>query len=208
MSKCESATLIHQSQQLTISTHWTDTHMHFICPSIPNGHKHFFRQTHLNMARTKRTVSGPYDGRSSGEGASTSGGGNGTVQSAPASANNSSGRPSLIASTIHLASEQPQKAVGHQSANQFRAARKSGIPVQVTFSRPPHRRRHRPGTIALREIRRYQNSVNHLIPKLPFQRLVRELTAYHKTDFRYQVKLLFTVVIFAEFCLGNNVHSH
>ena len=37
----------------------------------------------------------------------------------------------------------------------------------------PHR--YRPGTVALREIRRYQKSTELLIRKLPFQRLVREL---------------------------------
>lgn len=41
----------------------------------------------------------------------------------------------------------------------------------------PQRRRHRfrPGTVALREIRRYQKSVNHLIPEANFRRLVREI---------------------------------
>ena len=37
----------------------------------------------------------------------------------------------------------------------------------------PHR--FRPGTVALREIRRYQKSTELLIRKLPFQRLVREI---------------------------------
>jgi len=37
----------------------------------------------------------------------------------------------------------------------------------------PHR--YRPGTVALREIRRYQKSTNLLLRKLPFQRLVREM---------------------------------
>eukprot|EP00121_Abeoforma_whisleri_P000976 Awhi_evm1s871 len=37
----------------------------------------------------------------------------------------------------------------------------------------PHR--YRPGTVALREIRRYQKSVELLVRKLPFQRLVREI---------------------------------
>lgn len=37
----------------------------------------------------------------------------------------------------------------------------------------PHR--YRPGTVALREIRKYQASVNTLIPKLSFQRLVHEI---------------------------------
>lgn len=39
----------------------------------------------------------------------------------------------------------------------------------------PHR--FRPGTVALREIRRYQKSTELLIRKLPFQRLVREIAA-------------------------------
>ena len=38
----------------------------------------------------------------------------------------------------------------------------------------PHR--FRPGTIALRQIRKYQKSTELLIRKLPFQRLVREVT--------------------------------
>lgn len=41
----------------------------------------------------------------------------------------------------------------------------------------PKKRRHRyrPGTVALREIRKYQKSTDLLIRKLPFQRLVREI---------------------------------
>ena len=37
----------------------------------------------------------------------------------------------------------------------------------------PHR--YRPGTVALREIRKYQKNTDLLIRKLPFQRLVREI---------------------------------
>ena len=40
----------------------------------------------------------------------------------------------------------------------------------------PHCRSSFAGTVALREIRRYQKSTNTLIGKLPFQRLCRELT--------------------------------
>ncbi|RMZ88441.1 hypothetical protein DV736_g4331, partial [Chaetothyriales sp. CBS 134916] len=48
----------------------------------------------------------------------------------------------------------------------------------------PHRRPHRykPGTIALREIRRYQQSTDLLILKLPFARLVREAAQYVLPD--------------------------
>ncbi|KAM9331720.1 histone H3-like [Pholidichthys leucotaenia] len=48
----------------------------------------------------------------------------------------------------------------------------------------PHR--YRPGTMALREIRRYQKSTELLIRKLPFQRLVREIAQDFKTDLRFQ----------------------
>ena len=61
--------------------------------------------------------------------------------------------------------------------------------------RPRHRRltgdvkkphRYRPGTVALREIRRYQKSTELLIRELPFQRLVREIAQDFKTDLRFQ----------------------
>lgn len=48
----------------------------------------------------------------------------------------------------------------------------------------PHR--YRPGTVALREIRRYQKSTDLLIRKLPFQRLVREIAQDFKHDLRFQ----------------------
>ncbi|KAG6886124.1 histone H3.1 [Termitomyces sp. T159_Od127] len=47
-----------------------------------------------------------------------------------------------------------------------------------------HTRRFRPGTVALREIRRYQQSTELLIPKVAFQRLVREVAQ----DFRYGLR--------------------
>lgn len=40
--------------------------------------------------------------------------------------------------------------------------------------RPPPRR-YKPGTVALREIRRYQKTTDLLLLKLPFQRLAREV---------------------------------
>ena len=48
----------------------------------------------------------------------------------------------------------------------------------------PHR--YRPGTVALREIRKYQKSTELLLRKLPFQRLVREVAQDFKTDLRFQ----------------------
>ena len=46
------------------------------------------------------------------------------------------------------------------------------------------------GTVALREIRRYQKSAELLIPKLPFQRLVREVASHYKTDLKFKSEAL------------------
>ncbi|CAG9832615.1 unnamed protein product [Diabrotica balteata] len=45
---------------------------------------------------------------------------------------------------------------------------------------------YRPGTVVLREIRRYQKTNELLIRKLTFQRLVREIAQDFKTDLRFQ----------------------
>lgn len=46
--------------------------------------------------------------------------------------------------------------------------------------------RYRPGTVALREIRKYQKSTEMQIRKLPFQRVVREVAQDFKPDLRFQ----------------------
>jgi histone H3 len=63
-----------------------------------------------------------------------------------------------------------------------KAARKSA-PNQGGIKKP---HRYKPGTVALREIRKYQKSTELLIRKLPFQRLVREIAQEFKTDLRFQ----------------------
>lgn len=65
-----------------------------------------------------------------------------------------------------------------------KAARKSAPSAQSGGVKKPHR--YKPGTVALREIRRYQKSTELLIRKLPFQRLVREIAQDFKTDLRFQ----------------------
>jgi histone H3 len=51
---------------------------------------------------------------------------------------------------------------------------------------PKKQHRWRPGTVALREIRKYQKTTDFLIKKLPFQRLVKDIAADFKTDLRFQ----------------------
>ena len=57
------------------------------------------------------------------------------------------------------------------------------VPKNIPKKKP---HRYRPGTVALREIRRYQKTTELLLRKLPFQRLVREIAQDYKTDLRFQ----------------------
>eukprot|EP00798_Chlamydomonas_sp_ICE-L_P027810 gene27810-biopygen1028 len=59
----------------------------------------------------------------------------------------------------------------------------SNVPATGGVKKP---NRYRPGTVALRKIRKYQKSTDLLIRKLPFQRLVREIAQDFKTDLRFQ----------------------
>ena len=76
------------------------------------------------------------------------------------------------------ASKAPRKSVGNKVA-----ARKSA-PQPLGGIKKPHR--YRPGTVALREIRKFQKSTDLLIRKLPFQRLIREIASDFKSDLRFQ----------------------
>jgi len=75
-----------------------------------------------------------------------------------------------------------KKATARKSAG-GRAPRRTvsghGQPEAV----PVQRRRFRPGTVALREIRKYQRSTDLLLRKLPFSRLVREVALEMSTDY-------------------------
>jgi histone H3 len=62
----------------------------------------------------------------------------------------------------------------------------------------PRPHRYKPGTVALREIRRYQKSTEVLIRRLPFQRLVREIAQDVRTDLRFQATALMALQEAAE----------
>lgn len=68
-----------------------------------------------------------------------------------------------------------------------RTARKSATKIGGGVKRP---HRFRPGTVALREIRKYQKSTELLIRKAPFQRLVREIASEYKDDVRFQASVI------------------
>ena len=92
---------------------------------------------------------------------------------------------SLGESTMARTKQTARKSTGGKAPRKqlaTKAARKSA-PATGGVKKP---HRYRPGTVALREIRRYQKSTELLIRKLPFQRLVREIAQDFKTDLRFQ----------------------
>ena len=92
----------------------------------------------------------------------------------------------------HLASKLPQKNLSKENARKNGA--KAAAAAQKNLGSPPRTgglkkpMRYRPGTLALREIHHYQKSTELLIRKLPFNRLVREITQDFKTDLRFQAQ--------------------
>ena len=89
-----------------------------------------------------------------------------------------------------------------------RDGRKIKVPLPPKGGvRKPHR--FRPGTVALREIRKYQKSTDLLIRKIPFQRLVREVCKQLTTtlgldyDLRFQSTALLALQEGAEAYLVN-----
>ncbi|CAJ0932916.1 unnamed protein product [Ranitomeya imitator] len=94
-------------------------------------------------------------------------------------------RRSLLHRTMARTKQTARKSTGGKAPRKqlaTKAARKSA-PATGGVKKP---HRYRPGTVALREIRRYQKSTELLIRKLPFQRLVREIAQDFKTDLRFQ----------------------
>ena len=69
-----------------------------------------------------------------------------------------------------------------QKERQQRREQRQGQRQEQEQEQPKRRRRFHPGTVALREIRKYQKSTQFLIRKLPFQRLVREIMADFSTN--------------------------
>ncbi|XP_058438004.1 uncharacterized protein LOC124097830 [Marmota monax] len=91
----------------------------------------------------------------------------------------------VFPSTMARTKQTARKSTGGKAPRKqlaTKAARKSA-PATGGVKKP---HRYRPGTVALREIRRYQKSTELLIRKLPFQRLVREIAQDFKTDLRFQ----------------------
>ena len=83
---------------------------------------------------------------------------------------------------------------GDQRSGSKGLARKTApnrMPVSPTLHQTQSkRRRFRPGQRALREIKKLQHGTEHLLARLPFQRLVREVAREHNSEIRFSSQAL------------------
>lgn len=86
--------------------------------------------------------------------------------------------PSTSGKTMKQQSAAARKTVGRKLPSKSSLIRKVQVPVKT----PERKRRYRPGTLALKEIRNYQKTTNLLIRKLPFARLVKEIAQDFVTE--------------------------
>lgn len=89
----------------------------------------------------------------------------------------------------------PSKAL---SASKKKAMKPSKSPSKAKAPKDRKKPRFHPGTVALREIKRYQKSVDTLIPKAPFNRLVRNICGDIDNDLRFAAQALFALQEAAE----------
>ena len=76
---------------------------------------------------------------------------------------------------------------------------KKGTTTVQERVRKPHR--WKSGTVALREMRRYQKETRLLIPKAPLQRIIRDLAREHKDDVRFSKEALYEIHEYIEAAL-------
>jgi histone H3 len=103
--------------------------------------------------------------------------------------------------TKQIARKSTKSGVGKERQTQLatKAARKSA-PASTAAVKKPHR--FRAGTVALREIRRFQKSTELLIRKLPFQRLCKEIAHNFQNDLRFQSAAIGALQVFFHlFCI-------
>jgi len=105
---------------------------------------------------------------------------------------------SLSCCTVARTKQTARKSTGGKAPRKHVAskAKRTTTPSKSHGVVRPHR--FRPGTVALREIRKYQKSVELLLRRAPFQRLVREIALEFKTDLRFQATALMALQEAAE----------
>jgi len=95
----------------------------------------------------------------------------------------------------NAASKISSKSKMGSKMNKKTAAATKGIKKAKTEGK---KNRFKPGTVALREIKRYQKSTSLLLPRAPFQRLVRNICHGYDHDLRFASNALYALQESAE----------
>ncbi|KAH6850216.1 putative histone H3 protein [Chaetomium sp. MPI-CAGE-AT-0009] len=96
------------------------------------------------------------------------------------------GRPSAAAAAGVTAAKRPRHSNVQRTSSSPRPSAQCPLNSRLTPPKAgdpvpqPKKRRYRPGTVALKEIRRYQANTDLLMLKLPFSRLVREIALQYQ----------------------------
>jgi len=103
--------------------------------------------------------------------------------------------------SVPIAQKAPRSTKNTIGSNKMNSNAKS-VHKSPEFGQSPRKRKYRPGTKALREIRKYQKSSDLLIPAMPFSRLIREIVqsvlGYNTQEFRFQSAALMALQEAAE----------
>ena len=91
--------------------------------------------------------------------------------------------PAVVAAAPPKKQTAKKTSMGNKPPKPRRTGGKNMVTVNEKLKK---KHRFRAGTVALREIRKYQKGSELLIRKLPFQRFVREIAQGFKTDLRFQ----------------------
>jgi hypothetical protein len=102
--------------------------------------------------------------------------------------------PRQVAVKTTSGKKKTRMPIPSRAARKTAAVLRQGSTVAKKYPHPKNtyagtnraKRRTRPGTKALREIRKYQQSTDLLLRKLPFQRLVKEVAHDFISDLRFQ----------------------
>jgi len=73
-----------------------------------------------------------------------------------------------------------------KAQQRLKGSSQAALPPPQQQPKPKVPKRYRPGTVALREIRKYQKTTDLLIRKRPFHMLVREIAQGIREDLRFQ----------------------
>lgn len=97
-------------------------------------------------------------------------------------------RPKVAGKKLKSSTSKQSVASGSKTSKSSAAMKKKTAPAEGGI-----KRRFKPGTVALREIKRYQKAIDMLLPRAPFQRFVRAICEGIDSQLRFQSQALLAI---------------